>query len=106
MSGTYTKNLTSLNEDISRNTRIWFIFSLAYLVVDYIRIQDILPILRHSKPGMIFTLTLSFFFILKGNILRVDSKQTRLMCLFICLLVLYIPFAKNNYFAWQAARTM
>jgi probable O-glycosylation ligase (exosortase A-associated) len=84
----------------------WFFFTLLYLIIDYCRPQDIFPPLGYLKPGMIVTLFLAGFLILKHNLKEARSKQTRMLWLFIILLGVYIPFARNNYYAFMATRNM
>ncbi|MBI3805601.1 MAG: hypothetical protein HY282_17770 [Nitrospirae bacterium] len=83
----------------------WFFFTLAYLLVDYGRPQDILPI-GFLKPGMIVILILTGFLLFTGKLKESDSKQTRMMWLFILLLGIYVPFAVNNFLAYKTTETM
>ena len=85
--------------------RNWFLFIVAYLVIDYGRPQDVLPI-GALKPGMIVIAVLSAFLVFSGKLRDAKSKQTRLLLLFIVLLGVFIPFAENNYFAYRATETM
>lgn len=89
------------------NTRSWFFFTMLYLVVDYVRPQDLVPALGLIKPGMVVSLILCFYIVSHGSIIfRADSKQSRLILIFVLLLGIFIPFAVNNYFAYVAAQTM
>ncbi len=84
----------------------WFFFILVYIFVDYGRPQDILPI-GFLKPGMISILILAWFLISSVNTLKhADSKQTRYILAFTGLLAAYIPFARNNFLAYQTTKTM
>lgn len=83
----------------------WFFFTVLYLVVDYGRPQDILPI-GFLKPGMFMVLILAGFVLLNGSFLKPQDKQTKLIWAFIALLAVYVPFARNNYFAYQTTKTM
>ncbi len=89
-----------------QNTRSWFIFAIIYLIIDYARLQDLIPFLAHLKPGMFIIVILTFFFIFKGDISGADTKQTRLIILFILLLMTYVPLVRNNFFAWRTVKTM
>jgi hypothetical protein len=51
-------------------------------------------------------LILSWFLITKGKLKEAQSKQITLIWLFIILLAVYIPFAHNNFFAYQATKDM
>src|SRR5271169_4121423 len=83
----------------------WFMFILVYLVIDFGRPQDLLSI-SFLRPGMIIILILCGYLIFKGPIRAAYSKQTAMIGLFIALLALYVPFARNNYFAYKATYSM
>jgi hypothetical protein len=83
----------------------WFFFTLLYIVIDYGRPQDILSI-GFLRPGMIAILILTAFIFLSGRIKEADSKQTRMIGLFIVLLGLFVPFARNNFFAYETTLNM
>jgi hypothetical protein len=92
--------------------KAWFFFTLLFLVIDYGRPQDILPI-GAMRPAMIIILVamiiilvLFFFILTRGNFSRYDSKQTRFIFYFIILLCLYVPLARNNMFALSAVKVM
>ncbi len=88
------------------NYGTWFFFILWYLFIDYCRPQDLLPI-GFLKLGMFSILTLSWFLLTSGDLFRfAGSKQTRFIVAFTILLFLYVPFAKNNFFAYTTAKTM
>ncbi len=93
-------------ESLSRNARLWFIFTMLFLVVDYGRPQDILPFLRLIKPGLLMVMILTFFLLWQGKLGRSNSKQTRMIWLFVMLLAVYVPLAVNNFLAYHAFRTM
>jgi len=95
-----------MTDNLPEKTRKWFIFVIIYLAIDYVRLQDVIPFLGYIKPGMLVVLILAFFFIFQGNIHYVDSRQTRMIALFVLLLMAYVPFAINNFFAWTAFKTM
>jgi len=83
----------------------WFFFTLLYIVVDYGRPQDILPI-GFLKPGMVMILILAGFVLFNGSFLKPQDKQTKLILAFIALLAAYVPFARNNFFAYRATKDM
>ena len=85
--------------------KAWFFFTLLFLVIDYGRPQDILPI-GAMRPAMIIIIVLSFFILTRGNFSRYDSKQTRFIFYFIILLCLYVPLARNNMFALGRVKVM
>jgi probable O-glycosylation ligase (exosortase A-associated) len=79
---------------------------MLYLIIDYARLQDVIPFLGLIEPGLIIIIILTLFSIFKGDILTADTKQTRLIALFILLLMFYVPFVRNNFFAWNTVKMM
>jgi probable O-glycosylation ligase (exosortase A-associated) len=63
--------------------------------------MDIIPALGLLRPGMIVSILLTLSWILRGNIAQAKSRQTRMMVLFIFLLAVHIPFARNNRYAYN-----
>jgi len=92
------------NQDLGRYKN-WFFFVLLYIIIDYGRPQDIIPI-GFLRPGMIVVLILTAFVVFCGRIKEADSRQTRMIGLFIILLGFYVPFARNNYFAYETTLGM
>jgi len=88
------------------NDKFWFFLVILYLLVDYGRPQDIWPIIGYARPGMVVILTLSFLVVLSGRVKSSDSKQTRMVWLFILLLATYVLFARNNYLAYMTTKTI
>jgi hypothetical protein len=83
----------------------WFFFTIVYLIIDYARPQDILPI-GFLRPGMISIVILTLFLLFAHKLHYARSTQTTLMLLFVGLLVLFVPFARNNYYAFHTALGM
>ena len=83
----------------------WFAFTLLYLVIDYGRPQDILPI-GFIRPAMFIILVLGLFVLFDGKFLNPKDKQTKLIWAFIALTAVYVPFARNNFFAYTTTKTM
>lgn len=83
----------------------WFVFTLLYLVIDYGRPQDILPI-GFLRPAMFMILILAGFVLFDRKFLKPQDKQTKLIWAFIALTAVYVPFAVNNFFAYQTTASM
>jgi hypothetical protein len=49
---------------------------------------------------------LSFFILSRGNFYVYNLSQLKLFLLLIFLLSIYVPFARNNFFAWIATKSM
>lgn len=95
-----------MQKTLIKNDTKWFFFTMLFLVVDYVRPQDLFPGLAIMKPGMLTILILSVFLILRGSFYEADSKQTRMIFLFIALLAVFVPFAVNNFMAYTTVKTM
>ncbi|VVS94075.1 O-antigen ligase family protein [Desulfoluna spongiiphila] len=91
---------------LSRGTQhaSWFFFTVMYLIVDYGRPQEILPI-GAMRPALILTLVLAFYLLINGYRDYLRYRQVRVMCLFIVLLAAYVPFVRNQHFAFLAFKT-
>lgn len=87
------------------DTTAWFRWTVLYLLVDYMRPQDFIPGLKYARPAMIVMLVLVFFLI-RHRQLIFQNKQIKLIWYFTALLSVYIPFARNNYYAYITAETM
>jgi len=83
----------------------WFKCLVLYLAVSFTRIHELVGI-GFLRPGMILTIALTFFFIQSNRFSIIFNKQILLVCLFTALLIVFVPFAKNNYFAFQIAKGM
>lgn len=99
-------NKDKLISNINKNHK-WFFFALLYLVIDYGRPQDVLPI-GAIRPGMIIVILLSFFILSNLNLVgkAFSYTQVRLIFYFNLLLLIHVPFATNNYWAYLAAKNM
>ncbi len=87
------------------SSSVWFSFAILYLVIDYGRPQYFLPI-GFMRPALLVIIILTLFLITTGLIHNAKSKQTSLILLFIVLIAGYIPFARNNYYAYTTFMTM
>ena len=83
----------------------WFLFTMLFLVVEYGRPQDILPI-GFLRPAILVGLPLIFFTIKYNGVILSKSNQTRMIWYIILLLALLVPFAFNNNKAYYTFYTM
>src|SRR4051812_2469188 len=88
------------------DTTTWFRCTLLYLLIEYARPQDLVHGLGLIRPAMLVMLVLIFFLIKHRNLLVVRSKQIKMIWYFIALLSLYIPFARNNFYAYTTCTQM
>lgn len=83
----------------------WFKFIIIFLIVEYGRPQDILPI-GFLKPGFITITILSLYLLSTKGVGWSNSQQTKIIWYMVILISLYIPFAVNTYFAYHAFYNM
>ena len=91
--------------DSEKDDSKWYFFTLLFLLVDYGRPQDYLPI-GALRPAMLVIVVLAFFLITRNGFSRSVSKQTTMLWCFVALLLVHVPFARNNYWAYQSATSM
>jgi len=98
------KDYIQQNNNLSIS-RIWYVIAILYLIFDYGRPQDIIPI-GFIRPSMIITIILAGYIIFNNGLVKSYCKQTQLIWFIIILLALYIPFAQNNFLAYLTTRNM
>lgn len=87
------------------DNKVWFYSIILFLIIDYGRPQDILPI-GSLHLGLIMNAILAVFLIRNGNVCQLQVRQVRMIWLFVGLLSIYIPFAENNFFAYTTTKFM
>ncbi len=75
-------------------------------MVEFGRPQAFVPIIGLMKPGMVTTGILFFYLVRSGQIGKNLSRQVTLILLFIVLLAIFVPLARNNFWAYQTVRNM
>lgn len=95
------------SSSISPKSSYGALFALAvlYLIVDYGRPQDFLPI-SALRPGMILSILLILTLFTSETALVWKAKQIWMVIYFALLLALFVPFATNNYYAYKAMLTV
>ena len=96
----------SLVQQNTDNYNKWFLFTIAYLIIDYCRPQDLLPVLGYLRPALLMIVVLSFFLITNNGLSKSVADQTKMVWYFVILTAIYIPFARNNYWAYITTYTM
>jgi O-antigen ligase len=85
----------------------WFRLVLAYLVVDIAKPQALIAPLAALRPGLVLTLLLGCYVAFNLSMLRRTwNKQCKYICAIVLLLVGLVPFAHNNFRAFEVAVTM
>ena len=93
---------TSINQSSDR----WFFFTLLYIIFDYGRPQDIIPPIGFLRPLMFIIAVLVYYIVTSGMFYKTKSPQMKLIWMFCLLLSVYVPFARNNFFAFATTRNM
>ncbi len=98
-------NQLSINYKIkkldSRNS--WYAFTVLFIIFDYTRIYNDIN-LSSLRPLLIISIILIYFIIESGDYRTIKSKQLFLIWSFVLLLFIYVPFARNSFFAFGTAR--
>ncbi|NGX17087.1 O-antigen ligase family protein [Wenzhouxiangella sp. XN24] len=89
----------------SSRGKVYFFLLLFYLALEYTKFQDVLGLeaLRLGLFSVLLLLVSTFFNV---NITKINNNQILLIGLFCLYLVVFVPFARNNYFAFHTAKGM
>lgn len=83
-----------------------FLLIILFYSFEYLRIQDgILPFLSPLKIPMLISLSL-IFYILKSDKKKLSDPIFIAIIFLLLEIILWVPFAKNNFFAFQTAQNM
>ena len=99
------KTMESSDQVPSRNSW-WFTLVLIYFVFDYARPQEVIPGLSYLRPTLVLTVLLCCCLLLSGKLKRSGSPQTTMILILLVLMAAFVPFARNNYLAFQTTKTM
>lgn len=86
-------------------SKLWFYLIILFLFIEYIRPQDFLPI-SAFRPALLMALILTCLLFTNQFWSRTNEKQIRYIWAFIVLLITLVPFAVNNYWAYQTVIIM
>ncbi len=84
------------------SNKAWHFAIVAYIIFDYARPQSSIPGLGAIRPALIIDVLLFLFLMANGCFSKSFPRQLKLMWYFVLLLGAYIPFAINNYYAFDA----
>ncbi len=96
--------MTAVTTTNSKNT-VWFYLLFVYLLFEYGRLHVTLNI-DFARPIMILIVIFTGMILLSNQLFTLKNKQVTLLWMFIFLLALFIPFARNNFYAYQCTKTM
>ncbi|KEF32230.1 O-antigen polymerase family protein [Marinobacter nitratireducens] len=83
-----------------------FLLVIIYFIFEYLRVQDnVAPFMAAIKVPALITLSLCVFFLRTEKEYLKDPIVLALLFFFIEI-VSWVPFAKNNFYAFQTARNM
>ncbi len=78
-----------------------FFLLLFYLFFDYARPHQVFfPLLAKLHPGYILHILLIWYLHKEGKLLKFENPQIKAFFLLILLMMLHVPFAVNNYWAY------
>ncbi|GAB4345917.1 MAG: hypothetical protein Kow0099_26660 [Candidatus Abyssubacteria bacterium] len=82
---------------------LWLI--ILYMFLEYVRPQSFIPGLAYLRIPMFVQIAIMLA-LLRSNVARLKSKESVMFLVFVCLMMLHIPLATNNYLAYWTTRTM
>ncbi len=83
-----------------------FFFLLLYLIFDYGRPQDLVPALGVIRPAAIATVLLAVAYLFMPRRWVRGNGQFHAVWAFVALLAVWVPLARNNFFAYWTAYSM
>ena len=90
---------------IYRSNNSSFVLLCCYLLFEFGRPQNLIPGLAYLRLPMLMLLTIGFRLV-KNQAIDFSNKQVRLFLAIIILMVGHVPFAVNNYWAFQMSYVM
>jgi len=78
---------------------------ISYLLLDYLRPQELVPPLAALHIPMLVQ-ALIIFSLFAVGFARLKARESIFFFLLLCLMALHVPFARNNYAAFQVTRNM
>ena len=89
-----------MNNKIEKADRFGFSVVVLFLIVEYGRPQDTFAFIGLIRPALITLILVLLAWIRTGGLSASKSEQTKRMILILILLASYIPFARNNHYAY------
>lgn len=89
-----------MNNKIEKADRFGFSVVVLFLIVEYGRPQDTFAFIGLIRPALITLILVLLAWIRTGGLSASKSDQTKRMILILILLASYIPFARNNHYAY------
>lgn len=91
-------------EDVGRGP---FIFLMIYLAVEYVRPQYFIPAIGVFRPGLVLGIGMALYWIkVWGPKAAFSDTMFRYYLFILVFVVLWVPFARNNFWAFQRAEAL
>lgn len=99
--------INQIGSVVNNNTTMFpFYLIIFYLILEYIRPQQLIPILKYLHLPAITVVLILLSFLFSVHKLYFRDKQTILFLLLLTEMVIHGPLAVNNYWAFQIFYTM
>lgn len=83
-----------------------FLLVLIFLFFDYGRPQSLIPALAILHIPMFIQILLGLTLLFKNKLFNIQNIQTKYFITLVALMAFHVPFAVNNFWAFQVTRTM
>ena len=88
-----------------KKTNLGFYLILVLIFFDYVRPQNELAFLKILRIPMILIVVITFITI-KNKLWTLNDRTTKAFLILIIIGAAYVPFAKNNFWAFETTRTL
>jgi O-antigen ligase len=95
----------TVDNTIHKDHTLGFKLTLVLLFFEYFRLQSDLVFLKHFRIPMLLIIALTFMGVTK-KIWRMNEGSTKAFMMLITVGAIYIPFAVNNYYAYEMTRSL
>ena len=102
--GPYSSQLATPGVAPIKGREFWFFVLIIFFIVEYIRPQSLVPVFGYLRPGLLTTLALMVFVFANKKSVDWKSPQLKLTLYFLGLMIIFVPFAHNNFRAYLAAK--
>lgn len=89
-----------------RAPTIAFVLTLAYVVMDMARPQDVFKPLGAIRPSLLISVLLLGALVLENQRARFDERRFHLFAALLMLMALWVPLARNNHYAFTTFTTI
>lgn len=83
----------------------WFFILGCYFIIEYARIQEIIPI-GYLRPGFLVIIALIAYFGFYEQKEKIFQKQINFIIIFIIISAVFVPLARNSYYAFHSFQAL